>query len=570
MPGMNMPISVTDPFVVALFHHRLWVLFSWVLLLTMALAAVILFRGRTSEPDYEPRARTWVRLSFGALWLVDGLLQLQAAMPLGMANQVVAPSIDGTPSWLGGLMHHAITLYNEHPVSLAVAIAWIQLSLGAGLLATRGRWSRLFAVGSVAWGLLVWLIGNGAGGLFSGSASLLFGWPGAVAFYVMAGVWLAGPLRWFPERFALVMPRILAVILAGGAVLQILPDRGFWHAGAANALSTMGRSMSAVAQPGWIAAFVRQSTHVLGAMGPETNLLIVCWLVVTGWGLWRSPSTSWRWPARSLAIGAMLWWVVAQDLAVFGGLGTDVNSWLPIAALGVAAAPARRSAAPAHVPGANRLRMVIAGTLASLALAFGVVGVVGAVVPLTQPAETTLYLAQNGAWTVVQLPAPVVTLYDLNGSAYTIGKPHHHWMMVTFLDPVCWTDCPLLAAQFAQVARQTGTVPIDFVAIAANPYHHKASELRAFMRNYHLMGVRNFHFLNGTTAQLQAAWNSYGISVSSRPTDKMAVHSDTAFVLDPKGNLRVVVPDDPGAGAAQTASSVVALEQALHQVGLHW
>jgi len=142
--------------------------------------------------------------------------------------------------------------------------------------------------------------------------------------------------------------------------------------------------------------------------------------------------------------------------------------------------------------------------------------------------------------------------------------------MLTFLDPKCWTDCPLLAAQVAQVARDTTGAKVDVVAVAANTYHHRDRDLRHFIATYGLRDTPRFHFLNGTTAQLQAVWSSYGIEVAMKPTDKMAIHSDSVFVIAPNGRLRAVIPDDPGSGGAQTASSVTALEQALRDCGVRW
>ena len=79
----------------------------------------------------EPRSRTYLRMAFGAIWLIDGILQFQASMPLAMANGIVAPAAAGTPSWLHALMFDGIGIWNNHPIALAVGTAWIQVGIGS-------------------------------------------------------------------------------------------------------------------------------------------------------------------------------------------------------------------------------------------------------------------------------------------------------------------------------------------------------------------------------------------------------------------------------------------------------
>jgi len=62
-----------------------------VLMIALVLSRRILRFNFSAEGTNEPRARTYLRWSFGVIWLVDGILQFQVSMPLGLANNVVAP-----------------------------------------------------------------------------------------------------------------------------------------------------------------------------------------------------------------------------------------------------------------------------------------------------------------------------------------------------------------------------------------------------------------------------------------------------------------------------------------------
>ncbi|MGP8009498.1 MAG: hypothetical protein ACLPKZ_04485, partial [Acidimicrobiales bacterium] len=211
----------TNPLVVSLFHHNVFqTSVSWIIalaLITLVVASV-LRRVNTFNLSAgglgEPRARTYLRMAFGAIWLIDGILQFQASMPLAMANGVVAPAAAGTPSWLHALMFDGIGIWNNHPIALAVGTAWIQVGIGLLLLVSNASIGRIAAAVSVGWASMIWLIGNGAGGIFQTSNSILFGWPGASLFYVVAGVWLALPTSNFPERFSRYTLRGLSVLVA--------------------------------------------------------------------------------------------------------------------------------------------------------------------------------------------------------------------------------------------------------------------------------------------------------------------------------------------------------------------
>ena len=294
MPGMSgSPISLTNPLVVQLFRHNAFESsISWII--ALALAALILaslFRrvnkfNLSAAGLAEPRSRTYLRMGFGLLWLIDGVLQFQASMPLGLANNVVAPMASDTPAWLHSLMFDGIGIWNNHPIALAVGTAWIQVGIGVLLLVSNASIGRVAAVVSVGWAGLIWLVGNGAGGIFQSSTSILFGWPGAPLFYIAAGIWLALPPTQFPERFSRYTLRGLSVLLALGAMLQCLPSRNFWHGGNSNALTTMARAMTLTPQPHPLAWLVNKVGDLAGTLGGGFNLVVIFWLVVSAAGLW--------------------------------------------------------------------------------------------------------------------------------------------------------------------------------------------------------------------------------------------------------------------------------------------
>jgi cytochrome oxidase Cu insertion factor (SCO1/SenC/PrrC family) len=346
------------------------------------------------------------------------------------------------------------------------------------------------------------------------------------------------------------------VVTALGAVRQLLPSDGFWHGGNANALTSMTQAMTQSAQPHWIAWLALHGGDVAGTLGGGSNLLIVLWLAITAVGLWLAPVRSWNWPVWSLAIFSVLFWFIAEDAAFFGGLATDFNSLIPLAALALCASPR-----VASLPALSRklpaeLRSLSGAVIASFACGMVIYSIVTMGWAVWQPAETTFYVAANGLASSVDSHAPGFHLTDQHGQPFSLGEHQGRYTLLTFLDPVCWTDCPLLAAQMQQVGAALGpNAKVDYVAVAANPLHETEKDVRHFDTIHHLSSWKDFYFVTGPLPKLRAVWNSYGISVENTKSSVMSIHSDYFFIITPQGHLRWIVPDDPLTGVSATQSS---------------
>jgi cytochrome oxidase Cu insertion factor (SCO1/SenC/PrrC family) len=578
MPGMSQQsINLRNTLVVTMFRHSLFVTgLVWLAVIAIVLIVVLVATQRilkfnlSSEGVSEPRARTYLRWAFGTIWLFDGFLQFQASMPLGLANNVVAPLTTNTPSWLHWLMEHGIFLWNSHPISLAVGVAWLQIGFGLVLLVSNGRTGRIVGGASALWAALVWLIGNGAGGMFVSGASFLFGWPGATFFYVFAGVWLFVKPETFRRQFSNVTLRVLSVIVGFATLLQFLPSTEFWHGGNANALTTMTTFMTKTAQPHVLAWIVRHMGSLAAVMGGGFNIVVILWLGASAVGLWMAAARRWRWPVWTLAIGCLFFWFVTEDTSIFGGLSTDVNSLLPLAVLAWCASPALRGLEPRERRLPREMTSsagAVVATFASAMILFSTVLMAGTTFA---SAETTLFQAHNGPATAMSGKAATFTLTDQFKKTYTLGEHKNRVTLLTFLDPHCWTDCPLLAKQLEHVrAELSANANLDIVAVAADPYHEKLSDLRHFIAVRGLAHVKNFYFVTGKLSSVRKVWTSYHIVVSMARTDKMSIHSDTMLLISAKGELRWFIPDDPLSSVSGVASAVSELRGLLASMGVN-
>jgi len=134
-------------------------------------------------------------------------------------------------------------------------------------------------------------------------------------------------------------------------------------------------------------------------------------------------------------------------------------------------------------------------------------------------------------------------------------------VLLTFLDPVCTTDCPLIAQEFRSADTLLGAKAsrVELVAVVANPTYLSTAFTTAFTRQEGLDHVPNWLYLTGPLSQLQAVWNHYGIEVENLPAGAMSAHNDLAFVISATGVIRQEISADPGPGTTTTTSSFAGL-----------
>src|SRR5215468_5541695 len=377
MAGMNSGVNVNDPRVVAAFkaallHQGLIALLIFALL-GLAWVSVRAWQpfarnGAAQEPgtpahvQAEPAWRQVLRVGFGLLWIFDGILQAQPKMAIGLPSQVIEPSAASSPHWVQQVVSWAGTTWSYHPLQAGAAAVWIQIGIGVWLLAApKGGWSRLAGLVSVGWGLVVWVFGESFGGVFAPGLTWLFGAPGAVLTYVVAGGLIALPERvWRDPRLGQAILSGLGLFLVAMAVLQAWPGRGFWPGtshGQRGTLAGMTHDMAQTPQPGFLAAWVSAFTRFDEAHGFAVNLVAVVALALIGAAFLTGRRRLVRPALIAFTVLCLADWVLIEDFGFLGGLGTDPNSMIPFALLAasgyLALAPeAAPTAEPAPAAGA--------------------------------------------------------------------------------------------------------------------------------------------------------------------------------------------------------------------------
>ena len=386
------------------------------------------------------------------------------------------------------------------------------------------------------------------------------------------------------------------------AVLQAWPGRGFWQGtshGQPGTLTGMVQSMAQTSQPHFLSALVAGFGGFTAAHGFAVNLVAVIALAAIGAGFVTGRPRL----ARAAVIAGIALcladWVLIEDFGFLGGLGTDPNSMIPTilvftagylalvrvpapAAAGTPAAAAQPAtpdqpepeagpagpAGPASPGWRGRVRLAALREAAALASGRSVaaVGAVALIVLGAAPmalasasrnADPILARAIDGPSAPVDYPAPAFSLTDQRGAPVSLASLRGKAVLLTFLDPVCVSDCPLIAQEFRQAGQQLGAAArhVELVAIVINPLFYTVAFTQAFDRQENLAGVPDWLYLTSSPARLAGIWRAYGVTGEVSPAGAMIAHNDIVFAIDRAGHVRNVLDFDPGPGTAPTKAS---------------
>jgi cytochrome oxidase Cu insertion factor (SCO1/SenC/PrrC family) len=175
-------------------------------------------------------------------------------------------------------------------------------------------------------------------------------------------------------------------------------------------------------------------------------------------------------------------------------------------------------------------------------------------------ASAILAEAIDGQSAPVDFAAHDFTLTDQHGRTVSLASLRGKVVLLSFLDPVCVTDCPLEAQELKAAGQLLGgqARQVELVAVNLNPDYASVAYTQAFDRQEYLDGVPDWLFLTGSPDRLKQIFRDYGVVSQTLPAGSMLGHSDIAFVIDRAGRIRQELDFDPGPGTTATQSSFAA------------
>ncbi len=292
-------------------------------------------------PLKNPPGYRFLRVGLGVMWLVDAILQLQPGMFqkafYGNLPSTVMPSLlqqvsESTVSWAVPAIKFTQFLYGQSPVLVNLLVVAVQLTLASGLLLpVRPYLQRLAAVGSIVWGLTVWVFGEGLGGTFSlGDMTFYGGFPGSALLYAVAGAFLfMRQSAWEQGRSSRRLVWTLTVYFAVCTILQLVPFNHQWNR---DTLMGIFANSGFQPQPAVLSDPVMAFSLWIAARPVSANILLSLLLAVATMTMALWPKTPQTLRGAWYVWLFLSWWFGMNFGYIFSGLSTDPNT-APILAL---------------------------------------------------------------------------------------------------------------------------------------------------------------------------------------------------------------------------------------------
>ncbi len=199
---------------------------------TLGILSALIIREALRN-DQRSNISSSFRLVLGILWIVDGVLQFQPEMPYGFLSVVILPAIQAIPFM--NVEQFLMIGYNTwllHPFQFDALSGALQIFIGSAFLLNNSqKCLKIISIISIMWSVIIWIFGEGFGGIPKAGVSILTGFPGSALIYVF----LAMPYvsKRFSDRSYLknYMKYTLTTILIIGAILQLIPGNTFWNSG---------------------------------------------------------------------------------------------------------------------------------------------------------------------------------------------------------------------------------------------------------------------------------------------------------------------------------------------------
>ena len=141
--------------------------------------------------------------------------------------------------------------------------------------------------------------------------------------------------------------------------------------------------------------------------------------------------------------------------------------------------------------------------------------------------------------------APAFALKDQNGKPVSLASFRGRTVVLTFIDPLCRSYCPIEAARLGDVVRSLPAAARPaIVGVSVNVYGDARRYLVQDIGKWQVGPA--WHWGVGTQVQLASVWKHYDIGVLDQ-TKKIAgvvvhniVHTEAAYVIDGNGYERAL------------------------------
>ncbi len=275
----------------------------------------------------KPDARRTLQLALATLWLIDGVLQLQAFFfTKSFGLQMISGMSQGNPSVIARPIAFSATAIGHHAVLTDACFAAAQCTIGFAI-----AWRPAVKFGlvtSIAWAIGVWWVGEGLGGVLNGAANPVNGAPGAVMIYALLAV-LLWPSDRGEKKPPFIAARAVGAPIAKGLWLVLWGSLSYFAVLGANRSSQGLHNLIAIeatGEPGWVGRIDHHGASLVAHNGLGVMVVLAVLLLIVALGTCLPESLA-NATIVLAAVLALTIWVVGENFgALFTNGATDVNS----------------------------------------------------------------------------------------------------------------------------------------------------------------------------------------------------------------------------------------------------
>lgn len=139
----------------------------------------------------------------------------------------------------------------------------------------------------------------------------------------------------------------------------------------------------------------------------------------------------------------------------------------------------------------------------------------------------------------VNVRAPDFVLVNQDNQRFDSAQLRGKVVVLNFIFTTCTDVCPLFTANLTQLQRKLNGRfggDIYFLSITTDPEVDSAKHLKDYGQR-HGADFKNWAFLTGSEAQLQAVWDSFGVTVIKKGRG-LVQHTSLTTVIDRQGVRR--------------------------------
>jgi hypothetical protein len=273
-----------------------------------------------------PDRRRVLQLVLATIWLLDAVLQFQPYMfTKAFGSQMIAGMAVGNPAGLAHQITWAGRAIGHHAMVSNATFGLIQLFIALGI-----AWRptvKLALTASVVWALGVWWIGEGLGGVLTGTENPLTGAPGAVILYALLAVLLWPAARQPSAPFVAARP--LGTTAARTLWLVLWGSMSYYALQAANRSSQGPHDVLravAVGQPHWLSALDNNLASLATHRGLGISIVLAVVFALIAVGVFLPQPTARTIIVIAVAMSVFIWVAGEAFGDVFSGAGTDPNT----------------------------------------------------------------------------------------------------------------------------------------------------------------------------------------------------------------------------------------------------